>query len=139
MFKKGAKLNLQALPIEKHPLPELGPDVFAIVRGMTALEAQVMQAAAKKTEDLTESDKRAMEKFGMKPEDPLDDYRFLAWILVNEDRTPVFTDTVDETGNVTKTAAQDVRDNFDVSEASIMGILKKSMDLSGISRDRKKN
>lgn len=127
LFAKGAQINAGSLPKGMVPLPELGKDVHALVRGLTAAEGRALKAASKNAEDLDDNDKRVLERFGLKPNDPLDDSRFLSWVLINEDGTNVFAD------------ANDVRENFHAAQASVQAILEKSLQLSGLRSDRSKN
>jgi hypothetical protein len=135
-FQIGDKMQPALLKRADFPLPELGAGKFIKLRALGAGEMRAREAKERAVRKaIVEaspglSDREITIKMA---EDPTLMGNFLiAQCAVNEDGSQIFTDDTDADGKVTKTAAQKVDELLDVGTYSIVGMVNKIMELSGL-------
>ncbi len=117
-FTKGKKLDKTKLRNEKVFLgKEHGDGVYVRVRGQSVQEAEAFEKLKNGMADAVKSDEDRKEIA----------YEILAICVVNDDGSQMFDD------------AKDAKENFDISAADFMEIMKKTAELSGNNADRSKN
>lgn len=116
---KGQKLSAKDLPRFKYKLPELGEGAYANLRAMSAKEAQ---AFSDKAEELAKSGSGGAPANG-----DGEMYHTLALSIVDDDGEPIFA------------SAKEVREQLECSAASLVGMFRKVISLSGLDVDRAKN
>ena len=148
-FKKGDRLKRNGLRKEKFPLPELGDGTYITLRAMSAMEMRertdkenairksVSAAALEGGEKL--SDHEVNKRIAEHPD--MQGYVLIGLCAIDDDGEPIFKDETDPATGKVKTAAQDAEESLDVGVYSVLAMVEKIMELSGmpISRDRSKN